>query len=120
MASVFRRNGARKGKWLAKFLNADGQYETLSTGTTDHAAAERIADKWEADAVLRREGAIDASIEKLARQARRPIAEHLNTRSASWTSSMFGSTAAMIVGHSPPTNSGHCFGRLRMEASPLA
>ncbi len=77
MASVFRRNGARKGKWLAKFRNADGQYETLSTGTTDHAAAERIADKWESDAVLRREGAIDASIEKLARQGRQKIAEHL-------------------------------------------
>ena len=78
MASIFRRNGARKGKWLAKFLNADGQYETLSTRTTDHAAAERIADKWESDAVLRREGAIDASVEKLARQGRRPIAEHLD------------------------------------------
>ncbi len=78
MASIFRRNGARKGKWLAKFMNADGQYVTRSTRTTDHAAAERIADKWESDAVLRREGAIDASVEKLARQARRPITEHLD------------------------------------------
>ncbi len=61
MASVFRRDGARSGKWLAKFLAIDGHYKTRSTGTTDRAAAERIAAKWETAATLRREGAIDAS-----------------------------------------------------------
>ena len=75
MASVYKRNG--KGKWYAAWMDMNGKQRTKSTGTTDKAAAERIAKKYEADAALRRDGVVDPSEDRYAEQGRRHLTEHL-------------------------------------------
>ncbi len=79
MASIYRRrrNGKPTGPYIAAWLDRQRQRQTASTGTTDKAAAKRIANKWEADAALRREAVIDASAELIQIQAVRSIEEHL-------------------------------------------
>lgn len=78
MASVFKRGGRKaKGSYLATYQDSNGKWNTRSTRTTDHDAAVRIAQKWEADAALRRDGVIDPKMEKLGQQSRRTIKEHL-------------------------------------------
>ncbi len=52
MASVFKRGGKRsKGYWYASWFDHNGKRQAKSTRTTDKATAERIAKKYEADAV---------------------------------------------------------------------
>jgi integrase len=50
---------------------------TKCTRTTDKAAAERIARKYEADTALRRDGVIDPELEAITKEARRTIESHL-------------------------------------------
>ena len=75
MASVFKRNGT--GPYLVHYFDHTGKRRERSTRTTDKRVAERLADKWQADAMLRREGVIDADLDEYAKEARRPIAEHV-------------------------------------------
>lgn len=68
MASVFKRSGKKsKGFWYASWTDHDGSRKTKCTFTTDKATAERIAKKHEADAALRRDGVIDATLDGIAR-----------------------------------------------------
>jgi integrase len=79
MASVYRRQreGKSSGNWFASWNDCHGRRQTKSTGTTDKAAAKRIAHKWEADSALRREAVIDSAIEATQLQSVRLIEEHL-------------------------------------------
>jgi len=79
MSSVFKRGGRKaKGAYLASYVGADGKWLTRSTRTVDRDAAQRIANKWEADAALRRGGVIDQKLEQLGQQAKRTLEEHLD------------------------------------------
>ncbi len=75
MASVFKRHG--KGPYLIAYFDQDGRRHEKSARTTDKATAGRIAAKLEADVALRREGIIDAKADRLAKERRRPLAEHI-------------------------------------------
>src|SRR4051812_25559354 len=79
MASVFKRGGQknRNGWYYAAFLDHSGRRKTVCTRTADKAVAERIAKKWEAEAMLRRAGVIDPAMEGISDQAHRLIESHL-------------------------------------------
>ncbi len=72
-----------RGVWIARWTAANGRRRKRSTQTTDKAAAQRILSKWLADEALRRSGVVDTRAEALARQSRRPIAEHVRDWAAS-------------------------------------
>jgi ribosomal protein S3 len=75
MASVFKKKG--KGSYIVSYFDHTGHRREKSSRTTDRATAERIANQLEAGVALRREGIIDARADRLSREARRPVAEHL-------------------------------------------
>ena len=75
MASVFKRKSEKK--WTAQWKGIDGRFAERSTGTTDKKLAHWLADKWEAEAIARREGKVDVRAETLAAQEARPLAEHV-------------------------------------------
>lgn len=75
MASIYRRKGA--GPWLINHYDQHGRRKERSSRTTDFRAAERIAQKLEADVALRREGVVDARHERLAEENRKPLAQHV-------------------------------------------
>ena len=75
MASVFKKAGRKN--WSVSWFDHNGKRWTRSSGTTDKRAAERLASKLEADAMLRRDGVVDAGADVLAQEGRRPIAEHV-------------------------------------------
>jgi len=79
MATIFKRHGKsnRSGKYYASWFDHRGKRQTRSTGTTDAAAARRIANKLEAESALRREGVIDPSVESVQLEANRSIESHL-------------------------------------------
>src|SRR4051794_36262257 len=79
MASVYKRGGTknRGAYWYAAWTDHTGKRHTKCTKTTDKAAAERIANKLEADAALRREGVIDSTLEAIGQQSRRTIESQL-------------------------------------------
>lgn len=79
MASIFKRGGKknRDGRWYIEYFDENGKRKTVSSRTTDKAAAQRIANKLEADAALRREGVIDRHLDAVSTQAKRTIEEHL-------------------------------------------
>ncbi len=66
------------GPWIARWYAHDGKRKEASTRTTDKAAAERILSKRLADTALRKDGVIDARLDAIQEQARRPISEHLD------------------------------------------
>ena len=76
MATVFKRNG--KGNWIISWYDAEGKRRCKSSKTTDHATAERIAAKLEAEVALRREGVVDSRLDRIAKQAGLPISSHLD------------------------------------------
>src|SRR5438105_2584590 len=79
MAGLFKRGGKNaKGPWYATWTDAAGKERSKSTRTTDKSAAQLIANKYETDAVLRRERVIDPTDERNAKQGRRPLAEHVS------------------------------------------
>ena len=51
--------------------------QVVNSGTPDKATAERHASRLETEAVRRRNGEIDVKAERYAKEARRPLAEHL-------------------------------------------
>ncbi len=72
MASVYKR-----GKnWIASHLGTDGLWKAKSAGT-DKGMALQIANKLQTDSMLRREGIIDAAMDRFAAAERKPLAEHL-------------------------------------------
>jgi integrase len=89
MATVYKRGGKgnRGGRYYIAYFDHNGQRHSRSARTTDRAAAERIAAKLESDAALRREGVIDAHLEGVARESRRPLESHLDDYKAKLSAS---------------------------------
>ena len=87
MASVFKRGGKsnRGGYWYVSWFDHLGNRRTKCSKTTDKAAAERIAARYESGAALRREGVIDPAEDRYGEQGRRPISEHLTEFKATLT-----------------------------------
>ena len=79
MASVFKRGGKsnRGGYWYAAWNDHTGQRRTRCTKTTDKATAERLAHKYEADAALRRDGVVDATLDAINKESKRSIESHV-------------------------------------------
>ena len=79
MASVFKRGGKRNrsGKYYISWHDHTGKRRSKCSGTTDKAAAERIARKYESDAALRRDGVIDPTLDALKGEMQRTIDSHL-------------------------------------------
>lgn len=79
MASIFKRGGKknRDGRWYIEYFDENGKRKAVSSRTSDRAAAQRIANKLEADAALRREGVIDRQLDAICDQSRRTIEAHL-------------------------------------------
>jgi len=75
VATVFKRGG--KGKYYFQYYDHNGKRQTKCARTTDKAKAQRIANKYEGDAALRRDGVIDPSLEAIQQQAHRTIESHL-------------------------------------------
>jgi integrase len=71
MASVYKR----KGKWVASFKGVDG-WKARVAGT-DKGEALRLANHWENEAKLRREGLVDPRADAFKAADARPIAEHV-------------------------------------------
>jgi len=71
MAGIYKKDG--KGPYIIAYFDHTGRRREKSSGTTDHAAAERIAKKLDADAALRRERIVDARHDRFAAENRRPI-----------------------------------------------
>jgi len=79
VASVFKRGGKQNkgGYYYLSWFDHSGKRRTKCARTTDKATAERIAAKYEAEAAARREGVIDATMERFTIEARRPISQHI-------------------------------------------
>ncbi len=75
MAGIYRRK--KGGCYYITYQVRPGRRKTV-TGCKDRAATEALARKLEADAMLRREGVIDARAEKLAQWESAPIEQHLD------------------------------------------
>jgi len=74
MASIYRR---KKGGTFYIAYQVRPHVRKTVKGCKDRAATEALARKLEADAMLRREGVIDARVEKLARWESLPLEDHL-------------------------------------------
>ena len=81
MASVFKRKGDKY--WTACWPDGMGNYPERSTRTTDKRRAERIAQKWQDEAMDRAQGLIDPVSERLAAERARPIGDHVDDYRAS-------------------------------------
>ena len=75
MATIFKRKGG--SAWIIQYFDASGRRREKSSRTSDHRAAERIANKLEADVALRREGVIDGRQDSIADAERKPLAQHV-------------------------------------------
>jgi len=73
--TLFKRT--KGGPWLASWYDHTGKRKERSTRTTDRRAAERILAKHVADTALRREGVIDARLDRFSVENRKPLAEHV-------------------------------------------
>ncbi len=76
MATIFKRGG--KGSYIIQWFDATGRRREKSSRTTNGRGAQRLADKLEADVMLRREGIIDARQDRYSAANRKPLAEHLS------------------------------------------
>lgn len=73
--SIFKRYDG--GPWYITWFDHDGKRKRICTKTTDKTTAQRIlADKL-ADVAMRREGVIDARLEAIIIEAKKPIEKHL-------------------------------------------
>jgi integrase len=77
MASLYKRGRKKKGNWLISWHDHAGARREKSSRTTDKAAAQRIANKIEADVALRREGVINPEQEQLTVEWNRPVGQHI-------------------------------------------
>jgi len=80
MASVFKRkkNGVPHGYWIAKFLDATGEWASKTTRMTDKKSAERRAQHWEDEAAKERDGLIDPAEKRRRAKAVAPLSELLD------------------------------------------
>ena len=83
------------------WFDHNGKRQSKCAKTTDKAAAERLAAKYEADAALRREGVIDATLDGIGKESRRSIESHLadyenKLRAANRTGKHIASTLKFI------------------------
>ena len=62
--------------YTIEFFDHNGQRKRHSTRCTDRDAVERLAGELEKNAMFRRDGLIDPAQERLAQEARRPLADH--------------------------------------------
>ncbi len=85
MASVFKRKASKF--WHVSWTDHTGKRCFKSTQTTDKQAAQRIANKHEADAALRRDGVIDTRAESMQLESSRPVREILGQYEANFRSS---------------------------------
>jgi integrase len=80
MASVFKRNGKNGRKspcWTIQYIDAHGK-SRQKKGFTDKQESQRLANKLEHEAKLRRDGLIDPAAEELATQTKRCAVSHLD------------------------------------------
>jgi integrase len=75
MASVYKRGTG--GKWMMAVVDRNGKQRVRTSGTTDKKTAKQIAAKWEADEAARRNGCIDAILERLTTEGTKAIASHV-------------------------------------------
>jgi hypothetical protein len=75
-SSIYRRR--KNGPYFITYQLRPGQRKTVK-GCKDRAATEALARKFEADAMLRREGVIDTRAEKLSHSESLPLEKHLET-----------------------------------------
>ena len=83
MATIFKRNGV--GRWQIEWFDHTGKRRSKSSGTTDKAAAHRIANRIETEVALRVEQVIDPRIEDIAKLGSLPLRIHLEDYAASMT-----------------------------------
>ena len=76
MATVFKRGNV--GKYQIAWYDHLGKRRIKSSGTTDKAAATRIANKIENEVALRKECIIDPRLDALLEQAKRSLKDSLN------------------------------------------
>ena len=75
MASVYKRRG--RPNYYVSWFDHTGERCVRSSGTTDKRAAERMAAKLVADALLRRDGVIDPHTDRYTASLRCPLSVHL-------------------------------------------
>ncbi len=66
------------GPWIASWYDHSGKRQEHSTRTTDRQAAERILNKFIADAALRRDLVIDPRDDRFALEGRTDLSEHIS------------------------------------------
>jgi hypothetical protein len=71
--------------YTAQWFDESGKRRKAPTGCHDKATAQQVADKLQLETALRRRGIIDPAAERFAREARRPVAEHVAEYEASLT-----------------------------------
>jgi len=67
----------QSGSYLIDYWDENGKKQTVNSGTSDRDAAQQLAGHLETEAMKRRTGQIDPTLERFAKQAQRPIAEHI-------------------------------------------
>ena len=78
MASVFKKDKNKRGApYYIQWNDHTGKRRTMCSKTSDKATAMRIASKREAEAASRREGVIDARLEAISNESKRPVESHL-------------------------------------------
>ena len=80
--SLFKRTP--QGAWLMRWRRHDGKWKETSSHTSDKAAAARILAKRTGDEALRRDGVIDARMDRMAVEDRRALADHVTD----WTAAL--------------------------------
>ena len=73
--TLFKRKG--RGRWIAGWYDHNGKRQSLSTGTTDKAAAQQMLATYVTDVALRKHGMIDARSDVLSQAECKPLTEHL-------------------------------------------
>src|SRR5436309_14798050 len=73
--SLFRRHD--RGPWHVSWWGADGKRKEKNCRTTDKATAERILSKCTGDTALRRDGVVDASMDRYSAANRVPLSQHV-------------------------------------------
>ncbi len=106
MARLFKRSSAKTAPWYATYMepvpNGRPRKRTVSTKTSCHATASRIAKKLEAEAAVRHHGLVDVMAERIAKEAALPVEHHTESyknklRAAGRTKEHIDRTASHIT-----------------------
>jgi len=73
--TLFKRK--QGGAWHMQWWDHDGKRREKSTGTTDKRTAERILAERVKHTALKRQGVVDPTENRLAQEARKPLADHI-------------------------------------------